>query len=143
MAAIFVDDDDDDEEDGSGRRGGGSYYVRLLDGDERMTDDAGSDGGDDAGDDPMNTTANFSSLAHNTLGFWGGVAVVITDIIGSGIFASPGIVLHWSGSVGASLTMWILAGIITYVGFACLAELSVMEPSAGGIFYYLRVNFGG
>jgi len=141
MAAILV----DDEEDGSGRRGGS--YVRLLDGDE-TTDaafDAGGGGGGDDEEYPTtnnNAAANFS-LAHNTLGFWGGVAVVITDIIGSGIFASPGIVLHWSGSVGASLTMWILAGIITYVGFACLAELSVMDPSAGGIFYYLRVNFGG
>jgi len=45
----------------------------------------------------------------------------LKDIIGSGIFASPGIVLHWSGSVGASLVLWALAGLITFVGFALLA----------------------
>lgn len=41
------------------------------------------------------------------------------------------------------LYRYVAAGVITFVGFACLAELSVMDPHAGGIFYYLRTNFGG
>ena len=89
-------------------------------------------------DDP--TTSNV--LAPGTLSFKAGVAICCADIIGSGIFASPGIVLKWTGSVGAALLAWTIAGVITYVGFACLAELSVLDPNAGGLFYYARVAFG-
>ena len=38
------------------------------------------------------------ALAPDTLSFAGGVALCCADIIGSGIFASPGVVLHWCGS---------------------------------------------
>ena len=88
------------------------------------------------------TRTPADALAPDTLSFAGGVALCCADIIGSGIFASPGVVLHWCGSVGASLAMWILAGVISYVGFACLAELSVLDPNAGGLFYYFRTSFG-
>jgi APA family basic amino acid/polyamine antiporter len=83
------------------------------------------------------------ALAPGTLSFKAAVALCCADIIGSGIFASPGIVLRWTGSVGAALGAWTVAGLITYVGFACLAELSVLDPNAGGLFYYFRVAFGG
>ena len=83
------------------------------------------------------------ALAGGTLSFRAAVALTCADIIGSGIFASPGIVLRWTGSVGAALAAWTVAGIITYVGFACLAELSTQDPNAGGLFYYFRVAFGG
>ena len=82
-------------------------------------------------------------LAGGTLSFPAAVALTCADIIGSGIFASPGIVLRWTGSVGAALAAWTVAGVITYVGFACLAELSTQDPNAGGLFYYFRVAFGG
>ena len=95
------------------------------------------------GSPPESTTTDApNALAPDTLSFAGGVALCCADIIGSGIFASPGVVLHWCGSVGASLAMWVLAGVISYVGFACLAELSVMDPNAGGLFYYFRTSFG-
>ena len=83
------------------------------------------------------------ALAGGTLSFRAAVALTCADIIGSGIFASPGIVLRWTGSVGAALAAWTVAGVITYVGFACLAELSTQDPNAGGLFYYFRVTFGG
>ena len=63
---------------------------------------------------------NTNALASNTLSLVGGIALCCADIIGSGIFASPGIVLHWSGSVGASLLLWLLAGVITFVGSRAL-----------------------
>lgn len=96
----------------------------------------------DAASSP-NLASGGGVLAPGTLSFKAGVAICVADIIGSGIFASPGIVLRWTGSVGAALGAWFFAGLITYVGFACLAELSVLDPNAGGIFYYCRVAFGG
>ena len=83
------------------------------------------------------------ALAGGTLSFRAAVALTCADVIGSGIFASPGIVLRWTGSVGAALAAWTVAGVITYVGFACLVELSTQDPNAGGLFYYFRVAFGG
>lgn len=116
-------------------------YVRLSDGDPEDESDGGREGvGDTASPHHEN---EIHLLSHDSLGFSGGVALVCCDIIGSGIFASPGIVLHWSGSVGASLALWCTAGIITFVGFSCLAELSVNDPHAGGLFYYYRTTFGG
>ena len=138
MASALLHGDDED--------GLSSRYHRLLDGGgghDDVYDEYHDTGGGGGGGDDDDEIVGGAGLAHNTLGFWAGLALVVSDIIGSGIFASPGIVLHWSGSVGGSLLMWMMAGIITYVGFACLAELSVMDPSAGGLYYYLRVNFGG
>lgn len=47
---------------------------------------------------------------NRTLGFWDGLCLLISIIIGSGIFASPGVALDRSGSPGASLIAWSLSG---------------------------------
>lgn len=47
---------------------------------------------------------------NRTLGFWDGVCVIISVIIGSGIFASPGAALDRSGSPAAALLAWSLSG---------------------------------
>lgn len=120
----------------------GRTYVPL--GDEHVfAADEGTPAVDPLASSSPDAGTNTNALASNTLSLVGGIALCCADIIGSGIFASPGIVLHWSGSVGASLLLWLLAGVITFVGFACLAELSVLDPNAGGLFYYFRTTFGG
>jgi hypothetical protein len=81
----------------------------------RDDDDDGAGAGAGGGGRQRQIVEPANLLAHNTLGFWGGVALVVSDIIGSGIFASPGIVLHWSGSVGASLALWVMVGGCTGV----------------------------
>ena len=84
-----------------------------------------------------------TSLARNSLGFFDAFAMTVAHVIGSGIFASPGIVLNeCSGAVGTSLVIWVAAGLVSYIGFACLAELVAADPNAGGVYYYLRKVFG-
>jgi len=71
-----------------------------------------------------------------------GVNLIIGLMIGSGIFASPGPVLQYSGSVGASLLIWLLAGLLALTGALCYAELGTMIPASGGEHPYLALAYG-
>ncbi|KAG4104647.1 amino acid transporter [Neocallimastix lanati (nom. inval.)] len=71
-----------------------------------------------------------------------GVNLIIGLMIGSGIFASPGPVLQYSGSVGASLLIWLIAGLLALTGALCYAELGTMIPASGGEHPYLALAYG-
>jgi len=69
-------------------------------------------------------------------------AIVIGAIIGSGIFLTPGLVLRDSGSVGMSLSIWVVGGILSFMGALSYAELACMSPRSGGLYVYIRDAFG-
>jgi len=71
-----------------------------------------------------------------------GINLVIGLMIGSGIFASPGPVLQYSGSVGASLIIWLVSGLLALTGALCYAELGTMIPASGGEHPYLALAYG-
>jgi amino acid transporter len=76
------------------------------------------------------------------LGYTAGFSLIVGNIIGSGIFASPGPVLKYSGSVGASLCVWIAAGFLAMTGGLCYGELGTMIAESGGDHPYLLRAFG-
>src|SRR5918911_4402705 len=77
------------------------------------------------------------------LGVGFGLAVIVGSTIGIGILRTPGLVAGQLPNRRAILAVWIVGGLYTLVGAACLAELGTMLPEAGGYFVYARRAFGG
>ncbi|PFH54321.1 hypothetical protein AMATHDRAFT_186220 [Amanita thiersii Skay4041] len=71
-----------------------------------------------------------------------GIALIIGLQIGSGIFSSPGIVVANTKSVGASLAVWLISGVLAWTGASSYAELGSAIPQNGGAQAYLSYAYG-
>lgn len=89
-------------------------------------------------DEPVGNTVSL----RRSLGVPGGIAFLVGTIIGSGIFATPKWVLFNVGSVGMSLVIWTICGIISLFGALCYSELGTMIPRSGAEFQYLLEAYG-
>ncbi|XP_071496786.1 b(0,+)-type amino acid transporter 1-like [Diadema antillarum] len=76
------------------------------------------------------------------IGLVGAFAYVVGSMIGSGIFVSPKGVLASTQSVGMSLVVWFVCGIVALLGALIYAELGLMLPKSGGEHTYLNATFG-
>jgi len=70
------------------------------------------------------------------------IALVVGNVIGSGIFLKPGIIASKGGAFGLILTAWFVGGGLCVLGGLCFAELAAMMPRAGGMYVYLRETYG-
>ena len=75
-----------------------------------------------------------------TLSVYNGIGLIVGVMIGSGIFASPGLVLLASGSVGTSFFAWVAAGAVALMGAACYAELGTVVQDSGGEYVYIAAG---
>ena len=76
------------------------------------------------------------------LGLTAVLAVVIGDMIGSGIFFTPGELAAVATSEWQVYFFWALCGFITLCGALTLAELSTLLPKAGVSYHALTEAYG-
>jgi APA family basic amino acid/polyamine antiporter len=70
------------------------------------------------------------------------IAVVVGNVIGSGIFLKPGTIAADGGRFDLIILVWVFGGLLCLLGALCFAELAAMYPQAGGIYVYLREAYG-
>ena len=70
------------------------------------------------------------------------VAIIVGIVIGAGIFKTPSLVAANSGSESVVVLLWLLGGIISFIGGLCYAELTTSYPDTGGDYYFIRRAFG-
>ncbi len=76
---------------------------------------------------------------HQSLGFWMLTALVVGNMIGSGIFLLPAALAHF-GTI--TIYSWILTAIGATFLALVFAKLSSLFPKTGGPYIYCRKGFG-
>jgi basic amino acid/polyamine antiporter, APA family len=76
------------------------------------------------------------------LGVWAVTAVVVGDMLGSGVFFTPGELAAVASAPWQVYVLWALAGGITLCGALTLAELAGGLPRAGAPYHIIREGFG-
>ncbi|KAG7292795.1 hypothetical protein NEMBOFW57_002838 [Staphylotrichum longicolle] len=69
-------------------------------------------------------------------------AIVVSIVIGSGVFTSPGSIDTNVPSPGAALLVWLVGGVLAWTGASTMAELGTAIPGEGGVQPYLKYIFG-
>lgn len=77
-----------------------------------------------------------------TFGLKAAIIIVMSAIIGSGVFKKVAPMAAYLHSPWLVILAWLLAGIIVLFGVLCMAELSTMFPDSGGPFIWLDKVYG-
>ena len=76
------------------------------------------------------------------LGIGSATALVISNMIGTGIFTTSGFLAGQLGSARQVLSIWGVGAVCALAGAFCYSELGVNFPSSGGEYVYLTEAFG-
>ncbi len=69
-------------------------------------------------------------------------AIILSNVIGGGIFYVPVIVAALVPVAAGMLGVWVLGGVLAFAGAMAYAELAALRPRSGGEYVYLREAFG-
>jgi APA family basic amino acid/polyamine antiporter len=76
------------------------------------------------------------------LGVVSAAALVVSNMIGTGIFTTTGFLAGDLGQASMVLVIWVIGAVCALAGALCYSELGVNFPSSGGEYVYLTRAFG-
>jgi APA family basic amino acid/polyamine antiporter len=91
---------------------------------------------------PTTATTEPQVLARR-LGPFDGAAIIVSNVIGSGILFLPPVIAASVPSALMFLSTWLVGGLLAFAGALAYAELATLRPRAGGEYVYLRDAYGG
>ena len=83
-----------------------------------------------------------SHNSRRTITYYDAVAIIVGNVIGSGLFVSPRGVYVNAGSTGTALVVWIVGGGLSAVGAACYVQLAKIIGRSGGDYIYINTIYG-
>lgn len=75
------------------------------------------------------------------LGLFSATALVVANMVGTGIFTTSGFIIGELGSPGPLFACWLAGGLFALCGALCYGELGARFPMAGGEYAFLRETF--
>ncbi|RFN44893.1 hypothetical protein FIE12Z_10874 [Fusarium flagelliforme] len=81
-----------------------------------------------------------STIGRN-LSWQSAYVIVISRVVGSGIFATPGTIVQSVGSPGLALSLWLLGAFIAACGLGVSLEFGCMLPRSGADKVYLEFAY--
>ncbi|KIX06073.1 uncharacterized protein Z518_04047 [Rhinocladiella mackenziei CBS 650.93] len=82
-----------------------------------------------------------TSTSGRNIGWGSAYVLVISRVIGSGIFAMPGTIVQNIGSPGLALVLWVVGAFVAWAGLAIDMEYGCMLPRSGGVKVYLEYTY--
>lgn len=70
------------------------------------------------------------------------IAIVVGGVIGSGIFMKPALMASQLGSPLLLLSVWLVAGLVSFFGALSNSELATMFPETGGPIVFFKKIYG-
>jgi len=96
----------------------------------------------DTEESPSSSAAIAVPELEKSLTLFHTVSIAVGQIIGSGIFISPNVIIKGVGSMGLSLIIWTVGGLLSLCGALCFGELGAICPKAGGEYQYIKMTYG-
>ena len=85
---------------------------------------------------------NIGAPLRRELGLFSSTIVVVANMIGTGIFTTPGLIASELQNPYSVLICWVMGGLFALCGAFSYGELGAIFPEAGGEYVYLREQFG-
>jgi APA family basic amino acid/polyamine antiporter len=87
-------------------------------------------------------TPTVKPTLQRQLGVWSATALVVSNMIGTGIFTTTGFLAGDLGQPSLVLGIWVIGAAFALAGALCYSELGVNFPTSGGEYVYLRQAYG-
>ena len=91
---------------------------------------------------PSTVTNTAPTTLQRQLGVWSATALVVSNMIGTGIFTTTGFLAGDLGEPSLVLGIWVVGALFALAGALCYSELGVNFPTSGGEYVYLTKAYG-